>query len=452
MVTDFEKLKVLISRKGVGGFGFVDVVEDEVGNYFAKKTFEINQGPGFPKSMEENVLKRFKREARAQQNLSHPNIVPIYFANLDDFPPYYVMPLALASLQDDLKNIRNIGFTNLDPLIDIMAGLEEIHNIGHFHRDLKPGNVLRFSPSPLGGRDFYAIGDFGLASINESKLSNLTQTGMQKGSDYYTAPEIVKSMKNPSASCDIYSLGCILHDFVGVEERVPHGEIREPGPYSDILLSCTRTNPQRRFKSVSAVREAILSVGILPGSPSSIEAGTLLDFLRDSTCELVVTQWRQLQDYLDDHFPSTDCTYILHNISLAHIERLSKIDIDIFNRMCGVYSTWIRESSFNFETCDGLAVRLREMIRHTTDLAMKGECIMAILYMGINHNRFYVERMFANQINSALDPSLIKRLAFQFKVDGEDLCKAIRHLKYSINYDVGAMHPELLSVYKTICE
>lgn len=87
--------------------------------------------------------------------------------------------------------------------MDILAGLETIHNLSIYHRDLKPSNILRFGEN-------YAISDFGLVSLDKSQISVLTQTGMRMGSDKYTAPEITNELKYASRASDIYSAGCIF--------------------------------------------------------------------------------------------------------------------------------------------------------------------------------------------------------------------------------------------------
>jgi len=117
-----------IKSLGGGGFGVVDLVQDEDGNTYARKTFSISQP--LPPQMVENVRKRFAREAKIQSGINHLNIVPVFFADVSANPPYYLMPQAICSLQDDLNADRSLGGAWLAAIKDIAAALEELHSAG----------------------------------------------------------------------------------------------------------------------------------------------------------------------------------------------------------------------------------------------------------------------------------------------------------------------------------
>lgn len=429
---------------GSGGFGNVDLVVDGFGHQYARKTFAQNQ-PLDP-TLLENVLKRFAREVRIQGGIKHPNIVDIIASDLISYPPSYLMPLAVSSLADDLERDRSLGGNFVACFSDVVAGLEELHTMQIYHRDLKPQNVLRFS-NPI--RDFYAISDFGLISLKESRLSALTKTGMRKGSDYYTAPEIARDMKQASVASDIYSLGCILHDMVGTEDRVPCNEIRESGDFAAILLGCTRKDPSQRFKSVRSVLDAILSLDIAAPAPTSAESVNFIEAL-EHTQPPQPEFWSRLADFLEYEAEAADRAAICRKLSNDRIQRLCADAPMPANRIAIAFSAWIRESAFPFDYCDPLANRLEEFFLRT-DFEAKVECLMAMLELGTSHNRWFVERKFLSLCGSGMDENLAKRLGVQFRIGGGEVCRMISHLETSVGASRATMHPLLVKTLGDIC-
>ncbi|TDO77602.1 serine/threonine protein kinase [Flavobacterium chryseum] len=434
-----------IINKGNGGFGIVDKVSDTNGVEYAKKTFSINQGPSFPKELEENVKKRFIREAKIQNEINHYNIVPITHTFLEEEPPYFVMKLAEASLYEDMMKDLTLGGKFMDCILDILAGLEELHSMEIYHRDLKPANILRFK----NGRDYYAIGDFGLMSINQTRLSSLTQTGMRMGSDYYTAPEIVKDLKNSSAQSDIYSIGCIIHDFIGNEERIPCGEIDEDNEYSGILRNCTRKDPSRRFKSVKDLREALLSLGEIDLSSKTTENEELFAYLEKEPEDISEDYWNKIISFIEDKFDHEDSSLLMQKITIFQLNFLLDNYINHGNRLGILYARWIRNTAFNFEYCDALSIKLSKFI-DVCKLNVKSECLMAMLYLGTGHNRWYVERMFVSYVTHKMEINLAKRLAIEFITDSSKAKQAIIHLTHSISLSINTLHPQLITAYKKI--
>src|SRR5690348_5811725 len=155
----------VVEQLGSGGFGNVDLVADENGNFHARKTFSVNQP--LPPTLVPNVRKRFVREAELQLGMSHRNIVPITHASLQGDAPWYLMPVADSTLEKELAKDRTLGGNFKVVLADIIAALEEMHSMQMYHRDLKPQNVLRFVDQNT-GEAHYAISDFGFVSLKDS--------------------------------------------------------------------------------------------------------------------------------------------------------------------------------------------------------------------------------------------------------------------------------------------
>jgi eukaryotic-like serine/threonine-protein kinase len=434
---------------GHGGFGIVDKVVDENGNYYAKKTFAVNQGPGFTDDMRDNVKRRFIREAERQGAINHPNIVPIVYTALQAEPPYYIMALAESSLVQDISQDRTLKGNYMDAILNILDGLEEMHSIGYYHRDLKPANILRFTDN---GADYYAIADFGLISINQTRVSNLTTPGMKITSDYYTAPEIVKDLASGTAQSDIYSLGCILHDMIGTEDRIPCGEINENhGEYAGILRNCTRRDPDRRFNDIKSLREALLSVGKVLEGPVTSESEKFFQLLANwSTIDDVTTKTiGDLITYLEDHVDQEDSIRLLKNISTQQIEMIFDKSSMHANKLGLQFAHWIRNNAFVFSFCDELALKLEVFIRRG-NVNTQAECLMAMLYLGTSHNRWYVEKMFIKYANHNMNDGLAKRLAIEFINDSQKASDAVDHLQHSISFTPSELHPQLFEGYKKI--
>lgn len=437
----------VIKQIGAGGFGNVDLIEDQNGNQFARKTFAQNQP--LDAAMLDNVIKRFAKEARIQGGISHPNIVPVLSSDLSARPPHYTMPLADSSLAEDLQKDRTLGGNVIAALSDIAAALEELHAMQIYHRDLKPQNVLRFTKPDRSGH-YYAVSDFGLISMRESRLSVLTATGMAKSSDHYTAPEITKDLKKASVQSDVFSFGCILHDMVGTDDRVPLHEIKEKGEFAAILRGCTRSDPSQRFKSIRAVLDAILSVDFTPQSPPSQESVNFIDALGadDPPDEAF---WGHLADFLEGDAEAADKYAIFGKMGVDHIQTVCGVAPDEAARIGIEFAQWVARTAFNFDYCDALANRL-EAFFDGTDFECKVECLMALLSMGTSHNRWFVERKFTRLASQEMDENLAKRLAVQFRIEGKEVCGQIRHLENSISFDRSELHPALVSAIADICK
>jgi beta-lactam-binding protein with PASTA domain/tRNA A-37 threonylcarbamoyl transferase component Bud32 len=163
----------------------------------------------FPElSADRTFVDRFRREAQAAANLSHPNIVPIFDWGESDRTYYIVMeyvdgePLsAIIRTQAPLDGAQAAGIA-----ADIAKALSYAHRHGVVHRDVKPGNVLITSDGQV------KVGDFGIARAIGSD-ENITQTGLVMGTATYFSPEQAQGLGVDGRS-DVYSLGVVLFEML----------------------------------------------------------------------------------------------------------------------------------------------------------------------------------------------------------------------------------------------
>jgi eukaryotic-like serine/threonine-protein kinase len=153
-------------------------------------------------------LERFRREARAVAQLSHPNVVAVIDAGEDGGRPYIVFEYVEGETLKD--RVERMGRLPLDEAIayaiEVGRGLAVAHARMLVHRDVKPQNVL-IDPE---GRA--KVTDFGIARSLESD-GGLTKTGRVLGTTDYVSPEQAMG-REVDARSDIYSLGVLLFEML----------------------------------------------------------------------------------------------------------------------------------------------------------------------------------------------------------------------------------------------
>lgn len=155
------------------------------------------------------VHERFEREARTAARLSHPAIVTLYEAAVDDDGAYLVSELVRGRTLAELLTAGKLSDREIIEIgIGIAEALDHAHSLGVIHRDVKPSNILvaaRSSSSLVRAK----LTDFGIAHVIDD--DSLTRTGEVLGTLAYMAPEQAEG-RAATASSDLYSLALVLYE------------------------------------------------------------------------------------------------------------------------------------------------------------------------------------------------------------------------------------------------
>ena len=161
---------------------------------------------------DEELLRRFVREARLMASLNNPHLIPVYDtgASQIDGVTYYFIVMPFMEGGSLRARIRRNPLPL--PLVcrylgEIADALDYIHSRGIIHRDIKSSNVL------LDEEGNSYVADFGIAR-QESDETQATSTGSILGTVDYIAPELFESNQRASVSSDLYSLGVLAFEMV----------------------------------------------------------------------------------------------------------------------------------------------------------------------------------------------------------------------------------------------
>ena len=250
---------------------------------------------------DEARLARFKREAQLLASLNHPSIAAIHGLEEADGTPFLVLELVPG---EDLAERLKRGPLPVDEAIDVARqvaeALEEAHERGVVHRDLKPGNV-KLTPE---GK--VKVLDFGLAKAwspeaasgsgpDLSQSPTLAHTGTAAGvilgTAAYMSPEQARG-KSVDKRSDIWSFGALLHEllagrplFAGetVSDVLAAVLTREPDwsalpaatPPSvrRLLQRCLERDPKRRLRDIGEARIALATPGAEAGADATAKDG-----------------------------------------------------------------------------------------------------------------------------------------------------------------------------------
>ncbi len=257
----------ILDKLGEGGMGVVYKAED----IKLKRDVAIKFLPHYIAASEDE-LKRFEIEAQAAAALNHPNISTIY--SIEEYnDPLKGKELFIVMEFIDGKELKTIIKEHqAEPLpvekisnyaIQIAQGLEEAHEKGIVHRDIKSSNIMITEKGQV------KIMDFGLAKMGAGL--NLTKVGTTVGTVAYMSPEQALGQE-ANVHSDIWAFGVVLYEMLAghlpfegaYEQSIIYSIINDEPPnlseisqcpplLEKIVQKCLKKDVQKRYQNFSEV-------------------------------------------------------------------------------------------------------------------------------------------------------------------------------------------------------
>jgi serine/threonine protein kinase len=330
---------------------------------------------GFDKRLEREVAVKLMRaddaadstavnvwlqEARSVSRLTHPNIVPVFEADVHERQAYLVFEyVAGPTLSQHLKTRGTLAAHEaVAMMLGVLDALEAAHVGGVVHRDLKPSNIL------VDGSGRARVMDFGIAA----RLHDPGNLDQIVGTPGYMSPEAAQGGL-PTAAMDVFSAGVVLVELLSGKKliaerdpframyRVANEDLKLPDDMSSsvddtlraVLMRAIERQPAQRWQSAAAFRDAlqkwlspppsisgsrnVTNDGVQSGGQSAGGANGTLDFL--------LRRMRHKSDFpaLSDSVARIQRVASSENESLASLSSEILKDVALTNKLLRLVNT-----------------------------------------------------------------------------------------------------------------
>lgn len=267
----------ILEHLGEGSMGFVFKV---LNHSYMPSRLEALKAVKPDRLVQSSTLShRFVREMTLLQGIANPNVISLYYCNLNDAAtPFFTMEYLQGENLDDL--VKRTGPLDLPKAlaysIDAAKGIQELHSHNIVHRDIKPSNLFLDSST-----NTVRVLDLGLAhriAFDDQPLDStpditITRSFVGLGTCHYMAPEQDLDAHLATNLADIYSLGCTLHFLLTTKTPYPGSTKQEirlahatgplaslqaynssiPSVLDDIFRRMIARSPSDRFRNIKHV-------------------------------------------------------------------------------------------------------------------------------------------------------------------------------------------------------
>jgi len=276
-------------------------------------------------AMDDAVVARFSREAKAASRISHPHAVNVTdFGESENGVVFLVMEyLDGRTLKEIIKSEGAIPLARTVEIVRQVSGaLDVAHEQGVIHRDLKSDNIML---SQTNGGEWAKVLDFGIAKIQQPEGAldmDITAANLVIGTPQYMSPEQCSHSGPIDARSDVYSLGIIVYEMLA--GRVPFSgesptvimmkQVQDeppsifefqpdlPAGIGSVVTRALAKQPVDRFQSAGDLSRALNEVSqterdsVLVAAPATTPNTPVIPLADDVDEETVVTPKQPLDE------------------------------------------------------------------------------------------------------------------------------------------------------------
>jgi serine/threonine protein kinase len=261
----------ILNELGSGGMGRVYRVRNVISDRIEAMKILLPDLAG-----RQELAARFLREIKLMAALNHPNIAALRTAFTFENQLVMIMEYVEGATVASILEHGPIPAADAVNYIDqVLSALSYAHQQHVIHRDIKPANMM------LTPQGVIKLMDFGIARTGDEHT--LTMTGTTLGSLGYMSPEQVKGEATDARS-DIYSVGVSLYEMLTGQRpfraesdySIMTAHVKEmpkpltelepglPAALNDIIFMAIAKDPNKRFQSADAFRNALGTVKLAP--------------------------------------------------------------------------------------------------------------------------------------------------------------------------------------------
>jgi eukaryotic-like serine/threonine-protein kinase len=388
--------KYTIEREiGEGGMGKVFKVSYNNNNYALKICIE----------KDEESIKRFKREVRLMKSIVHENVIEVIDMNLENDPPYFVMPLCKFSIDTKIDKLIANPKLAIDILLQACKGISAIHSSKVIHRDIKPKNML------LGYDNKIKVSDLGLGKFQNRDSTVLTHSLAYMGTQGYIPPEFFTrgGSKNADVRSDIYQLGKTIYNIFTNSDPYLIERDRLPGGLLYIVKKCTSDNSEDRYQTVGGLENALNNY-LLALDPANNPLNAFENSIN------IAKENLKRKEYVEDnveeivtllfHFKD-DSELFFKNFNKIPKQILQVISND-YPKLCrdllSIYiptiQKYFEESRYDFSDAEDVANGMSRIFNGSKDIGIKVEAMQITLFAAVFCNRFAAMEVFDGMLQT----------------------------------------------------